>query len=320
MTKKTLFLTVVVPTYRRPRQLEGCLEALASQDYPGELFEVVVVDDGSDHPPGELVRRFEGQLAVTLLEQANAGPAAARNRGAERARGEYLAFIDDDCAPAGDWLDKLSARFAARPDSVVGGRTRNALPHNPYSTATQLLVDYLCDYGRRHAADWQFFASSNLALPAERFRSIGGFDALRFRRAAGEDRDLCERLLERDCTLTYAPEVLVLHGHDLGLRTFSRQHFNYGRGACSLFRARARRNGTPALIKPPRFYLDLLRYPFSRRARRGAAGLHTLLLAWSQVIHTAGFFWERALPAPRPTTERATPTGPAPRDRTDSSP
>src|SRR5262249_60796243 len=66
--------TVIVPTRDRPAQLQGCLEALDRQDYPS--YEVVVVDDTR----GE-------------------GPAAARNAGAERARGELLAFTDDACRP-----------------------------------------------------------------------------------------------------------------------------------------------------------------------------------------------------------------------------
>ncbi len=310
--EKPLFFTVVVPTYRRPRQLEKCLEALTGLEYPRELFEVIVVDDGSDSPPEELVRHFDRRLAVTLLEQEHAGPAAARNRGADRARGEVLAFTDDDCAPAADWLDKLSAHFAVRPDSVVGGRTLNSLPDNPYATASQLLTDYLYEYCQRHEKDWQFFASNNLAIRTEQFRAIGGFDTRSFKRSAAEDRDLCERLLEHGCTLTSAPEVLVHHAHDLRLRTYSRQHFTYGRGACSLRRARARRSQGPPKIEPPRFYLDMLRYPFSDDHGTGAAGVLSLLLAWSQVAHTAGFFWQRAvaakpidssLPEPRQTLE-----------------
>src|SRR6266542_2885494 len=83
--------------------------------------------------------------------------------GATRARGKYLAFTDDDCLPAPDWLQALTVRFDRPPDHLVGGRIINALPENPYSTAAQLLIDYMYarDNSDRHHAN--FFASNNLA-------------------------------------------------------------------------------------------------------------------------------------------------------------
>src|SRR5437867_3420967 len=83
--------SIVVPTYRRPKQLAACLQALAKLDYARERFEVIVVDDGSTTPPEAVVTSFQDRLQVTLVLQPHAGSAAARNTGAERARGEYLA-------------------------------------------------------------------------------------------------------------------------------------------------------------------------------------------------------------------------------------
>jgi len=97
---------------------------------------VIVVDDGGETSLEALVARFRDQLGVTLLRQSHAGPAAARNTGAARAAGEFLAFTDDDCPPATDWLKTLAGRFAKDSDCVVGGRTINALPDNPYSKAS----------------------------------------------------------------------------------------------------------------------------------------------------------------------------------------
>src|SRR3712207_1403127 len=93
------FFSVIVPTYERPAQLAACLGALARLDCPAASFEVIVVDDGSAAAPGRRLDEFRDLLDVRLLTQANAGPAAARNRGASEARGSFLAFTDDDCAP-----------------------------------------------------------------------------------------------------------------------------------------------------------------------------------------------------------------------------
>jgi len=105
------FFSVIVPTYERAGQLSVCLHALACQSYPRDHFEVLVVNDGSEAPPEAVVDCFRDKIDVTLLTQPHAGPAAARNNGAERARGEFLAFTDDDCRPAPNWLKALAGRF-----------------------------------------------------------------------------------------------------------------------------------------------------------------------------------------------------------------
>lgn len=113
--------SIVIPTYNRPEQLAVCLQACARLDYPRDCFEVIVVDDGGVEPLDGIVARFHGTLTLKLLQQENTGPAAARNRGASEASGEFLAFTDDDCSPASDWLKALGRHCVASPDCVVGG-------------------------------------------------------------------------------------------------------------------------------------------------------------------------------------------------------
>ena len=90
---------MIIPTHNRNAQVQTCLQALALQVYPRDHFEVIVVDDGSASPPREIVASFSKALNVTLLAEPHGGPSTARNAGAARARGEFLAFTDDDCAP-----------------------------------------------------------------------------------------------------------------------------------------------------------------------------------------------------------------------------
>jgi cellulose synthase/poly-beta-1,6-N-acetylglucosamine synthase-like glycosyltransferase len=253
-------------------------------------LEVIVVDDGSETPPEAVVASFCGQLDVALLRQAHAGPAAARNTGAARAKGEFLAFTDDDCAPAPDWLQILAARFARASDCAVGGRTLNALPDNLYSTASQLLVAYLYTYYNADPDQARFFTSNNLAMPTDRFHTMGGFDTT-YTRTAAEDRELCDRWLHHGYRMTYAPEALVYHGHVLTFRTFWWQHFNYGRGAFHFHQARAQRACGRIRLEPLSFYLNLLLYPFSQAQGRRAP-LLVALLGVSQVANAVGFLWE----------------------------
>ncbi len=283
--------SIIVPTYRRPAQLAACLRAMARMDYPRGGFEVIVVDDGGQTIPEALIASFKDRLDVTVLAQEHAGPAAARNTGAAKATGQFLAFTDDDCLPAPDWLQALALCFERVPERAIGGRTVNALPGNPYSTASQILIDYLYSYYNADPDQARFFASNNLALPAERFRAIGSFDGA-WQRAAAEDRELCDRWLQQGLQMTYAQEVIVYHEHALTLRTFLRQHFSYGRGAFWFHRIRSRRGMGPVKVEPVRFYRNLLLYPFAQKHGRRAPLLTGLMLV-SQIANAAGFFWER---------------------------
>jgi glycosyltransferase involved in cell wall biosynthesis len=288
--------SIIIPTFNRPRHLAECLRSLASLDYPRDSFEVIVVDDGSPSAPEGVAACFKDQIDLTLLRQPNAGPATARNTGAARARGEFLAFTDDDCAPAPNWLRSLAARFVALPDSAIGGRTLNALPNNLYSTASQMLIDYLYAYYNADPQRARFVASNNLAMPAERFLAIGGFNTT-FKRSASEDRDLCDHWLHRGRSMVYAPEALVYHAHHLTLRSFWRQHFNYGRGAFCFHRVRSVRCGQARPpTEPAAFYLNLLRHAFFPARSERALWLASLI-GLSQVAHTAGYFYERLVQA-----------------------
>jgi GT2 family glycosyltransferase len=282
----------------RPERLSACIEGLGRLSYPRERLEVIVVDDGSEHE--QRVEAPDG-LRVRVIRQEHAGPAAARNLGAAHAEGDHLAFLDDDCVPHHGWLTAFADRFAKLTDPVLGGCTVNGLPENPFSTASQLLVSYLyAYYGRGGTSQPPFFASNNLALTAASFRDLGGFST-RFRLAAGEDRELCARALDAGLRLEYVPDAIITHAHALGLRTFSRQHFNYGRGAFTFHRPRSegRRGGLPR-PEPARFYVGLLSYPFAVAPHRSRVVLGGLL-ALSQVANATGFFRE-ALSRRHPTT------------------
>ena len=285
-------VSLIVPTYQRPRQLTACLTALAALDYPHTRLEVIVVDDGSASPPHAIVASFAERLPVTLHTQRNAGPAAARNTGASRAEGPFLAFTDDDCAPAPDWLRWLVQRAAALPDHMLGGRAINALRANPYAAASQALVSYLYEYYNFGQGRPSFFTSNNILMPAAHFRAVGGFDT-RYPRAAAEDREFCDRWLRHGLGMTYVPEAVIEHFHALTLRSFWRQHLNYGRGAYHFHQNRAQHNHDRVRVEPLRFYLDLVRYPLTAGNGWRSAPIAALLLV-SQVANVAGYFVERA--------------------------
>jgi len=296
--------SVVVPTRHRTAQLATCLEALGGLDWPRDRFEVIVVDDGGDSHADPRILRMREQLDLTLVAQTHRGPAIARNRGAALARGRFLAFTDDDCLPDPGWLSAFARRLDAAPGDAVGGRTVNALPDDPYAAASQDLIAFLYDWHLDEPGDARFFATNNLALPADRFRELGGFDP-GWTLAAAEDRDLCDRWRGRGWGLSYAADAVVGHAHAMTLTTFMRQHYNYGRGAEWFRLARKARGQRPLRLEPPRFYGRMLAW--SRRDKRGADALRAVALTMlSQVTNAAGYARER-MRAPRRDPVRGVP-------------
>jgi len=282
-------VSVVIPTRDRAEQLARCVGAIAAAARPAGGVEVVVVNDGGAPLEGAALAAVGDGLAIRVLDQPGGGPAGARNRGAAAAAGRVLAFTDDDCEPALGWLAALGQRLDRDPDVVVAGRAASLHPDNDWAAASQLLTDHLHRWYNRDPEHGSFATSNNLALRAETFHALGGFDAS-FPSAAAEDREFAERALRAGHRLVYEPNAIVGHGHRLTGRSFLRQHYGYGRGARRVLRAR-RRAGGGMFFEPPGFYMQMLRSPWREYAGARAARL-TLMLAGSQAAHTAGFVRE----------------------------
>lgn len=273
--------SVIVPTRNRPEQLRLCLEGLSELDYPRERLQVIVVDDSG----GEGV---PSTLPLELVHTRNVGPAAARNAGVERASGDLLVFIDDDCRPRPDWLDRLAARYRTAPDDAVGGRTVNALHESLCSEAAQLVIDVGYAQNNLGPPDRRWFTTNNLAVPKAGFHAIGGFDP-GYRTA--EDRDFCSRWTESGRRMSYEPQAIVAHYRRLDLAEFTAMHFAYGRGAFRYHRDR-RGRGHPVAVEPE-YYVALAREALRRGSGSRAAALEGLLVVW-HLSNTAGFLSEWA--------------------------
>jgi len=273
-------ISVIIPTYNRPRQLAMCLRALEGVDFPRGRFEVIVVDDGGSVPV-----EITHTLDVTVVRQRNAGPGAARNAGAQRARGRCLVFLDDDCLPEPGWLAALTARLEKGWPEAVAGETVNGCPDNLYDCVSHLLSYHQYDRYKDDPAAVGFLATNNFAMQADLFCAVGGFRS--DLTLAYEDREFCDRWLRLGYRLTYEPEAVVRHCRSMTLRSFCRQHWTYGRMASRYY------NLAPSRIRRslPRFYFDI-----AQRAMREHRGWNRApilaLLAASQLIALSGFLRE----------------------------
>lgn len=196
------FISVVIPTYRRPELLDRCLAALFSQTMNRSHYEIVVVDDGPSEETRHVARRWStrsGPRVRYLPNEGRHGPAAARNTGWQAGYGEIIAFTDDDCIPARDWLAIGSAPFEDSTVDGVSGRIVVPIPNVP--------TDYEHTVaGLEHGP----FATANCLYRRTALASVGGFDE-RFTVAWREDTDLEFALRHQGCRLILRSAAIVVH-------------------------------------------------------------------------------------------------------------
>ena len=209
-------LSVVVATYNRGVLLERLLKQLSVQTLPASMFEVWVVDDGSAPPVRRRLESMRLPYALHLLEQPNAGPAAARHAGVLAACGEVLVFVDDDMQVGADFLERhLSAHEWAERRVVLGCIQPDPdLGRMPFferwyawqlDRRTQALGD-----GRVAVQGDQLYAG-NVSLRRADYLAAGGFDTtLRL----VEDAELGLRLEKLGATFLLDEGAVTLHGSD----------------------------------------------------------------------------------------------------------
>lgn len=305
---KRPLVTVVVPTHGRPQSILACMQALALQQLR-DTWEVVVVDDGSANLVApRLLELYAGQLEVRVIRQDRLGPSAARNRGVQEARGEFVAFTDDDCLPECKWLGELASMAKNRPDALVGGTTTNGLPGELFPSTSQLIVDLVYEHFNVDPSNAYFFTSNNVICSRQRFLELGGFDE-DFPRAGAEDRDFCDRWRFKGWPMVWQPSARIEHHHPQTIWRFLALCFRYGRGAY-IYRAKRKARGSGTMKEDLEFHRTLARRVRSRVASHGSSShghaVYLALCAW-QVANAAGFASQAARSAAARTLGRQAP-------------
>lgn len=217
---ETNSVTVIIPTYNGAARVGNCLNALLHQ-VPTRSLEILVVDDGSTDNTSDVVRQFPG---VRLLAQANAGPAAARNRGAMEAQGEFILFTDDDCVPAPEWVDSMLAPFHD-PD-VVGAK--GAYRTRQKSVIARFVqIEYEDRYRLMSSVPLiDFIDTYSASFRRDRFIEMTGYDTS-FPVACAEDIELSYRMSARGWKMKFAPRALVYHTHPDTLSKYLKKKYKF---------------------------------------------------------------------------------------------
>lgn len=197
-------ISVIVPTYKRPRLLLRCLQALTSQVLEKGYYEIIIVSDGPDEKTRDMIMNIlsEGMPMVhfhSLPEKC--GPAAARNAGWKMAKGELIAFTDDDCIPQPDWLTNAWKIYSKLDLSRVAfsGQTIVPISHPP--------TDYELNISRLSECE---FITANCMCTKKALEQVNGFDE-RFTSAWREDSDLQFKFIEHDIPIFKTDSAIVVH-------------------------------------------------------------------------------------------------------------
>lgn len=229
-------ISIIVCTYNGTSTLRACLQSLQTLNYPD--YEVLLVDDGSTLDISEIAHAFP---TVRYIRQEHAGLSVARNLGAERAKGEILAYTDDDCIADPDWLTYLAQGFDEQEWVAAGGpnippkprnRTEAVVAAAPGAPAHVLLSD----------TEAEHLPGCNLAIRKAALQAIGGFRAQY--RAAGDDVDVCWRLREAGGRLRFVAGAMVWHHRRYSVSAYFRQQAGYGRAEALLMKDHPGRFGT----------------------------------------------------------------------------
>ena len=198
-------LCVIVPVHNGGEDLRLCLEALAeSERLPDQ---VIVVDDASDDGSGALARKIGAE--VVRLDGQPRGPAFARNRGGEIARGDVLIFVDADVVVHGDTLKRIERWLTDHPqvNALFGSYDDDPPGRRVVSRFKNLLHHYVHQQGKREAST--FWAGCG-AIRSSVFEELGGFDE-RYDRPSIEDIELGARLRRSGHSIWLCPEIQVTH-------------------------------------------------------------------------------------------------------------
>jgi glycosyltransferase involved in cell wall biosynthesis len=193
-------ISVVIPTYNRAELLQKCLRNLMNQNFDKAAYEIIVVSDGPDERTESKVLELATEHTILFYSLPyNQGPAAARNVGWKSAKGEIIAFTDDDCIPDIDWLKEIWNYYKHEDCVVYTGKVIVPISKHP--------TDFELNTSRLETGE---FVTANCICTKQALIKVNGFDE-RFKAAWREDSDLHFKLLQHNIPIYKNEKAVVVH-------------------------------------------------------------------------------------------------------------
>lgn len=230
----TSHLSLIIPVYNRPNEVEELLDSLTRQSETN--FEVVIVEDGSKDTCQHVVEAFKDKLDVSYSYIPNGGPGNARNYGAKQSKGDYLIVLDSDCILPPDYIKSVNKELKETGADAFGGPDKAS----DSFTDVQKAINYSMTSffttggirGGKKKMDKFYPRSFNMGVRREVYQALGGFSRMRF----GEDIDFSIRIFKGGYTCRLFPGAWVYHKRRTDFRKFFKQVHNSGIARINLYK------------------------------------------------------------------------------------
>lgn len=201
------FVSVLIPVFNDGKRLKLCLEALENQTYPQQLYEVIVIDNGSTEDIKSIVCKFK---QASISREETLGSYAARNHGITLAKGEIIAFIDADCIPSAEWIEEGVSKFLHVPDcGLAAGKIDLFFQDPSHPTAVELYESIEMGFPQdKLLAEQQYALTANLFTSKQIIERVGPFNSSL---KSGGDREWGQRVFAAGYTQVFVPTALVKH-------------------------------------------------------------------------------------------------------------
>ena len=226
-------LSLVIPVYNRPDEVEELLRSLSEQSDMD--FEIVIVEDGSTLPCKDRVEQFQFPR-IQYLYKENSGPGPSRNYGMERANGDFFVILDSDCVLPPDYISAVKRGVAQTDCDAFGGPDRASEDFDDMQKAVSYsMTSFFTTGGIRGGGEKmdKFHPRSfNMGISRAVFEKTGGFSQMRY----GEDIDFSIRIMKAGFKTVLLKDAWVYHKRRTDMRAFFRQVNHSGAARVELTR------------------------------------------------------------------------------------
>lgn len=219
-------ISIIVAIFNRKDELTELLTSLSTQT--DKDFEVIIVDDGSPVELLPTVNSFKETLEIQYFKKENSGPGLSRNYGAERAKNEWLVFVDSDVIVEKDYIENIKKNLENTECAAFGGADK---AHEGFNTLQKAISYSMTSVfttggirGSKKAVTKFQPRSFNMGVNKEIFLKIGGFSEMRI----GEDPDLSMTIWENGYQTAFFDNIGVYHKRRTDLGKFSKQVYQFG--------------------------------------------------------------------------------------------
>lgn len=227
-----MLLSIIIPTYNRPKKIENCLKSILKNNCKKFKIELIIVDQSKRNKTKNIIKnKFP---SVNYYKIKKKGSSRARNFGIKKSKGKILAFTDDDCIVAKNWINNIYNAFLK--NEKIAGLFGKVLPYKP-----SLYKDKYCpslflrnnDYSINHSNFLQYDClgfGSNMAFRKNIFNKHGvlknwlGINAVG---KSSEEVEFTYRLLRNGETLFYTPKILVFHDRWMKKKNYIKHNNTY---------------------------------------------------------------------------------------------